>query len=300
MRIRFLHKRPKVINLGDMVCSPRYYFRFRAAVSGVTVLGGGAYGRCGVPEATQLGVDFGRAVAWGIGRSIKQGVASPIDSLPYRIWGLRDRDGVSRDDHFLPCVSCLHEMLDAPIEGDGTLLFLNADERVTAPEAHGAIRAMSGKGGWSVAFNNCSERRFFGAWRGASRVITNSYHCAYWSLLTGREVCIVGYSSKFSSVLTSVGLGASTLRWYKRGAADELIGELDDVRRKSGGARLTNADQVKGEFRQRNIEFAQRLVRAGLMEAVVPQSNHLRGSTWRYTAEQVGSALREMKGRVRG
>ena len=62
----------------------------------------------------------------GVGRSLKRGSDSleRIATLPHLAWGLRDIDGVADPERFLPCVSCLHPMLDAGAGQDGTLLFV--------------------------------------------------------------------------------------------------------------------------------------------------------------------------------
>ena len=45
----------------------------------------------------------------------------------------------------------------------------------------------------------CSN--FVDIFQNNQHIITNSYHAAYWGLLSGHNVTLLGYSSKFTSLL---------------------------------------------------------------------------------------------------
>jgi hypothetical protein len=259
MRVAFIDKSERYGNIGDYLCSPRHYFAVRAKKH-LTILGGGSWKDFGVAEASERSLDYDRTVIWGTGRSLKgrflkgRFKVDPIESLPFRFWGVRDLDGVRNPQRFLPCASCLHPMLDRDA-GRSTLLFLNATEKFTPLPARQALQSKADAKGWRVLFNNCSERDLYEAWREAGRVCTNSYHGAYWGLLSGREVVVAGYSSKFSSLFASLGLSRELLASYERGNSEHMLATIEGAMSK-GFVRLDSYETIKREFREINKHFA--------------------------------------------
>jgi polysaccharide pyruvyl transferase WcaK-like protein len=49
--------------------------------------------------------------------------------------------------------------------------------------------------------NQAPEKDFMKCLAQSSHIITSSYHGAYWGLLSGRTVTLMGYSFKFKSLL---------------------------------------------------------------------------------------------------
>lgn len=249
----------------------------------MTVLGGGVFQDLGEKALSRMGVAPAQVVLWGVGRSSKRSnqPLPPVSALPYPAWGLRDRDGVTDDAHFLPCVSCLHPMLDQPIDGNGTLLFVNADPRVTRPGDTRALQALASSRGWHFLHNSCTDEDMAEALRCHRRVITNSFHGAYWSLLSGHEVKVVGYSSKFESLLTTLGIDPAKLYRYNKprkyavrrwlthfDQANQLCRQITRCADTSEWFQLEDAAALRARFRQINLQFAHRLVNDQIFERV--------------------------------
>jgi hypothetical protein len=257
MRVRFIHKMPMVQNLGDMLCTPKHYFR----------------------------------LAWGIGKSLKPGrdVKEQIESLPYAQWGLRDRDRAKHESNFLPCVSCMHEMLDAPIEREQTLFFLNADIRETPQTLWKELRTMAEARSFNLLMNNCLEAQFANALRFSSKVVTNSFHGAYWSLLSGRSVICLGYSSKFVSLFHSFDFPKDTLIAYDRSVEQDLIEKIRKALSDEHYVHLSDATRFRNEFRERNIRFAETMVKNKLIEDFSVKSAHLSTARKRYIVNRISA-----------
>lgn len=242
------------------------------------------YADLGLGALARHGVDPKHAVLWGVGRSLKRAGErlSAISELPYLTWGLRDVDGVADPARFLPCVSCLHPMLDAPVNGHQTLLFLNADPRVTERDAVIALKAYALSKGWRFMLNDCTELQFRSEFDVSDRILTNSFHAAYWGLLSGRRVGMVGYSTKFNSLLRALRLDDRTLpryekprklarvaRWLGAGGSG-LPDMLTMIEEEQQFLLLPAADATLAEFRGLNMAFARSLLALGAYQAVEP------------------------------
>lgn len=173
-------------NIGDCVCSPCLYFPIKAREVNVPdardhneaiLLGGGA---C---------IDFvtHADVVWGGGMTSKKtNHPTPPEWLEQcRLAGIRDHIPGFR---WVPCVSCMSPLFDAKIEPvHDTVVFRNFRRpplyRRSAPTLANNVRSMAE----AVAFLASGRK-----------IVTNSYHGAYWGQLLGRDVEIVDvYSSKF-------------------------------------------------------------------------------------------------------
>ncbi|WP_127555557.1 polysaccharide pyruvyl transferase family protein [Saccharospirillum alexandrii] len=263
--LTFVHHQPRLYNVGDDLCSPRHYFNLTPAQPGLVIMGGGAYGRYGVKYIRHYGYKPGNTVLWGVGESRSKATGSTVTRLPFLAWGLRDKDRVT-DAHFLPCVSCLHPMLNTPAARTGTLLFLNADPNVTHRKAAEHHLALANARGWHLRYNNASAAETASALARCQRVITNSYHGAYWALLTGHEVILLGYSSKFISLYRSLGLDPAAITPIQRGDPASLQHQLENPPFKNG-ARLASPSETRDEFRDINQCFAQGLVDRGILQS---------------------------------
>lgn len=284
--VLFIHHQPSLRNIGDELCSPKHYFSFESSGRRVAVLGGGVFSDLGEHALAAARVEPKDAVLWAIGRSwmCKDDDVPAISGLPHADWGLRDIDGVVDKDRFLPCVSCLHPMLDDAIDGRGTLLFLNADPRVTPRRELRALRKMAQARGWGFLQNDCSDSAMRRALRLNERIITNSFHGAYWGLLSGHEVAIAGYSSKFTSLLKALGLEYAEMARYEKarrrslfsyvvcGARSGLCQSIDRVAHGDMWVSLPSSKAVLARFRHLNLAFAEAQVRAGTFAAVRPSS----------------------------
>lgn len=262
--INFIHHQPKIYNIGDDLCSPRHYFSLQSAAIPLTILGGGAYNKYAVKYAKRYGLNLSNTVLWGVGESTrKTRPVQKIETLPFAAWGIRDRLRADAE-HYLPCASCLHPMLDTAPGSHGTLLFLNADPNVTDTDAYDDVAHFTKQKGWSLLYNSCSASELTAQFSSVSHVITNSYHGAYWALLTGHTVTLMGYSSKFTSLLSSLGLDSQALIAIQRGIGKGLLTTLEKVEG-SDRQQLPDAKQTLDAHRALNLRFAQKLKAAGLI-----------------------------------
>ena len=270
-KILFLRNRPDVFNLGDYLCTPAHYFDFdcKAYQSALflkgekykVILGGGAFNDLGVGQDVQ----YDKTVAWGVGSSIHGWDSLPTraDDLPYIAYGVRDPDAVSDPSKVLPCVTCLHPLLQLPI-GDETNIFLNFNDLITDRSLVKDKNLIPG-GKCDVYTNYLSELGFMKAFSKSRRIITNSYHVTYWSLLSGREVAIIGYSSKFRSLMKLVGLNPDSLIYYKAANQDDLRNCFPEIIKNDQFHRLNNSDEIKSSFIETNLKFADKLKEIGFV-----------------------------------
>ncbi|AUM13449.1 hypothetical protein [Ketobacter alkanivorans] len=264
--ITYVHHNPSRGNIGDFLCSPRHYFTWSEPLENVVIVGGGVFVEFAVPKLKAQSVDFRKAVLWGVGQSIRDESMNnkQVASLPYLAWGVRDKNFLSDERRFLPCVSCLHPMLDQGSESDETLLFLNFDPKVTPPQALESVCLLAQSNGWRLLFNNCSEGEFRSALACSERIITNSYHGAYWGLLSGRRVNLMGYSSKFFSLLKSFGLSSRACFPVGRGSVEDILTALVDDSFLDAEIKLDDSQCVLAGYRRINICFAESLIEVGL------------------------------------
>lgn len=270
-RVLFCHHMPKRGNLGDLLCSPRHYFNFCGSTGRIAIIGGGVFADYGQKRMKQLGLLRENTVLWGIGVSQAHMTPSVIRGLDfsrsYLLAGFRDLDLVDEESLYLPCVSALHGMLDEGPYGERVLLFLNSDVKVTSTRSLTQLRAFAEEKGWDLLLNNCGETEFRNKFRMASTVITNSYHGAYWSLLSGRKCCVLGHSSKFNSLCFSLGLPFESMVSYEREDPGAL---MESLKRSFEGncVKLEEHDEVLMRCRKKNVEFASRLIDLKICEDV--------------------------------
>lgn len=273
--VNFQHRWPSIFNLGDFLCSPRHYFHFEAGqcddrcASSVTIVGGGAYNQLGCEVATAG--DGSKHIAWGVGRSIAYGTDEPAPLKSafdfHSEFSTRDPDLASEGVPLVPCVSVMHELVDLP-PGHMTGLFLNENPGVGASARNLPV----GLGDVAFGTNAMAEHDFIAMFARTSRLVTNSYHVAYWGLLSGREVAVIGYSSKFDNLLRLLGIDDAPLR-YTRGDGEDLARAIARHTSKPAFLRIPNHLAIKDRFRQTNREFAQRLVERGLLSFAEPCSS---------------------------
>lgn len=297
--IRFFRNEPYIHNIGDLLCCPAYYFSFGAHnIEGnwfkplrakYTVLGGGAFKNFG------LGIveDQSSVVAWGLGSSIHglDSNVARIDELPYGNWGVRDIDSIQDDSRFVPCVSCLHEMLDSP-PGKELLVFLNRNSEITKDQSL-FVSA-------NVYTNALNEKQFSDVWLKSGSVITNSYHVAYWSLLSGRKVSLIGYSSKFRSLYKALGLPLEMIIPFTP-QEDGSLGKLiqSEVKLGQNAVFLPDHKVFLEDYRRRNICFAEKSHAMGLLPAFGIKTHHLDKYLSRHLLSRMRANLRQIRNKVR-
>ena len=270
-KILFLRNRPKLFNLGDYLCTPLHYFDlscdpYQSALflrnkNYKVILGGGAFNDLGVEQ----NVPYEKTVAWGIGSSVHglDSLPTRADNLPYLMYGVRDPDAVSDPEKVLPCVTCLHPLLQLPV-GDETNIFLNFNDKITDNSIVKEKNLIPGNQ-CSIYTNYLSELQFMKAFSKSRRVITNSYHITYWSLLSGREVAIIGYSSKFRSLMKLVGLNPESLIYYNATKQNDFRNCFPEIIKNKQFHQLKNPDDVRNSFVETNLKFASKLKEIGFV-----------------------------------
>lgn len=272
--VAFMHYRTSVFNLGDYLSSPRHYFRFTPRAGGrpVAVVGGGVFGRyerIRVPGAP-IDIDNRARVAWAVGLSLKGADGGGIERLAemarsFDAVSTRDPDHTSEAVTFCPCSSVLNGIVDIP-PGERTGILLNFDPRASGRNALAMLATFRDV---VVGVNAVSERDFRRHFGRCGRIVTNSYHTAFWGLLSGREVAIVGFSSKYDSIRAMFDLPLPP-RHYAMGNAESLRSAIAGALAEGPFARLDDAPGWRRRFRELNLRYAARLVEAGLVERIDP------------------------------
>jgi hypothetical protein len=272
--VSFLHYRTSVFNLGDYLSSPRHYLRFvpRAGGRPVAVIGGGVFGRYerirGPGEPIDL--DNRARVAWGVGLSLKGEDGGGVERLAemarsFDAVSTRDPDHVSDMVPFCPCSSVLNRIVDIP-PGEHTGVLLNFDPRASGRNPLAMLATFRDV---VTGVNAVSERDFRRYFARCGRVVTNSYHTAFWGLLSGRAVSIVGFSSKYDSIRSMFNLPVAPRR-YAMGDAESLRAAIAAALAENSFVSLDDATAWRERFRDLNRRYADRLVAAGLFERIEP------------------------------
>lgn len=239
-------------NIGDDFCTPDKYFKIESD-NNFFVIGGGAYVDYGLKRLKKLNIDPKKTIAWGLGVSDKKLTETKIKSLPYLEWASRDLDVID-SSKFVPCVSCFNRQIIREPVSDNTLIFLNANEKVS-----GNINIDR-----PFLTNAASLDDFIRQWSTADKIITNSYHGIYWSLLSGRSVLPFGYSSKFFSVLKMFEKDLPQENYYKIKNKLELSNLLLMSLNNPNYISIKNSNLFLDKFRSLNYQFATSLSKYGI------------------------------------
>ncbi len=239
-------------NIGDDFCTPDRYFKIESEQN-LFIIGGGAYVDYGIKRLKKLNIDPKRTIAWGLGNSDKKLNENKIAALPYLAWGVRDYNLVETEK-FIPCVSCFNRQIIKEPTGNNTLIFLNANEKVS-----GDIKINQ-----PFITNSSSIDSFLQQWEDADKIITNSYHGIYWALLTGRSVIPFGYSSKFFSVLKMFEKEFPQENFYKIKNKTELSELIQKSVTSSNYISIKNSNLFLDRFRSLNYQFAMSLSQHGV------------------------------------
>ena len=253
------------LNLGDLLCSPKSYFHLESDKR-TLIIGGGIQssyitGKKRPPEG------YDKVVVWGGGLSSepKKTLQSDIDGID--IWTIRDRDCVPDDQHWLPCVSCMHPMMDHPAVENvpgRALLYINADPVIYSPSALLKSRRIAKEHGLDFCTNRADQEDFFDKWHKCERVVTNSYHGIYWSLLAGKKVSIFGYNYKFRSLISILSLETRVITFDKQNRAS-LIEATRAATVEKDSVSLPDSAAVLTGYRKMQTCFAEILYEEGII-----------------------------------
>jgi len=260
----FLRNEPEIFNIGDLLCTPKYYFDFRAkciestnrelfTLADTIIFGGGAFINFG--EGYKF--PYEKTVAWGIGSSVE--TLPHKAELPYRKYGIRDPDSVIEEENLIPCVSCLHPLVKIE-PGKDTSIFVSSSPVVSINTD--SLEDISSE----VYSNGMDEISFIRAFRRTGKVITNSYHVAYWALLSGRSVSVLGFSSKFRSLFKLLGLNPENVNSFNKPINfREIAQEIEGIIDRDDFVNLVNYQEVRDYCIVKNIKFARTCVEQGLL-----------------------------------
>lgn len=235
-------------NIGDLLCTPDNYFDIRAH-GDITIVGGGVWNI----EKLSREASANKTVIWAAGRSIRYPKQSNKFIISnFRLAGFRDILDLEDKSTFLPCVSCLHDLLMKEPNGNKTLVFTNANEQVSSKVEQSNDRI--------TITNACTTEQFLDAWSQCDKVITNSYHGIYWSLLSNREVSPYGYSSKFVNVTALFDIEFPSENLYKVSERFKLPNLINKKQ-----LFISAKDNRINQFRDLNLEFAENCKNVGVI-----------------------------------
>ena len=241
-------------NLGDELCSPRHYFNCTSAKAD-TIMGGGVQTRYILGEKQPPK----NTILWGAGSTGKLDENTMTNCDDFLAWGIRDKSLVTNEHNFLPCVSALHPMLDLPLpKAEKTLLHINADPRIYSYRVLKEVKKMAEINNSIFITNRAPEKDFVKCLAQSSHIITSSYHGAYWGLLSGRTVTLMGYSFKFESLLNILNLEANYIPFIK-GNQETLIEATKQAFIKKKPLKLDYHKDVLKQFRDKQLNFSKTL-----------------------------------------
>lgn len=272
--ISFVHSWPSTFNIGDYLSSPRHYFDFhcysieKSSIKKILILGGGAFNDFGNNIASLIESD--RKIAWGIGRSIPYSeryakITGPI-STSFSFFGSRDRSLLAVNSTLVPCVSVMGDIVDIP-PGAAFGIFLNQNPAVSGSAISDAFSLINADTDTIVGTNALSETEFRARFARTGRIITNSYHIAYWGLLSGRQVALIGYSSKFSSLFDLFQI-PDNITLYERGDGAGLAAAITKAQSAQSFSCLSSPGETKMAFRQMNVNYAKKLVNESVFRKI--------------------------------
>jgi hypothetical protein len=225
LKILGLHIRNS-LNAGDRWSSPLEYFAFPGHGvsigdmrdltdwSEAVIYGGGSI--TASPDFRRYGV----TVAWGVGHHVRQAPWHDAMIAEHeRAAELCDlyfpRDCVRGfEDRWTPCASCMHPVFDEAHKPAHAVVRYSAARRIDV--SNGIDPHMTNESGMieeAVRFLASGEK-----------VITSSYHGAYWAGLLGREVEVVPWGSKFEYVPQ---IGLEECREKNRSAHRQVLALLN-------------------------------------------------------------------------
>jgi hypothetical protein len=265
--VEFLHY-GDLTNVGDYLASPRHYFDF-VCKSPAVIVGGGASNNYFAKRAfSKPGV----RVLWGVGQSWPFGTGpSPFGAvmksmfrrLVYKRASIRDPSLVTSTLQLVPCVSVFNPITEIP-PGQAVSVFVNGNPNVSGNVD--VLRQQLARAGhdFEVYANTLPIEDFTSAFARSRTIITNSYHAAYWGLLSGREVHIIGYSSKFTSLAELFGFNPDAIIRMSRGDGVSLAEGVASCANRVP-MRLADARRVRRAFRQMNLDFADSIAEVGIV-----------------------------------
>lgn len=293
------------LNLGDLLCSPSLYFNLESSRS-TLIIGGGIQSHF-VTGKKHPPAGYDRVCIWGGGLSSQPDFPLFEDIQDIHLWTIRDRTSVPHNRHWLPCVSCMHPMLDDPLVENvpgKSLLYINADPMIYSPKSLLESRRIAKDHGLHFCTNRAGMRTFFSEWHKCESIVTNSYHGAFWSLLAGKNVTLFGYNYKFDSLLQTLYLPRYMIPFDKRNRRSLLTATKAAIQARDS-LTLNDPHNRLSSFRSLQTQFAEKLCFTGIIDSyslrtpneVFARSSENRGGTYRLILEYIGATERYVRRR---
>jgi polysaccharide pyruvyl transferase WcaK-like protein len=143
-------------------------------------------------------------------------------------------------------------------ERDKTLLHINADPRIYSINSLLKVKRLAQEKNALFITNRAPEKDFVSCLAKSSHIITSSYHGAYWGLLSGRTVTLMGYSFKFKSLLNILNLKENFIP-FKKGDQKTLLQATNKAFDQSVVHKLENHTEILSQFRGKQLDFANML-----------------------------------------
>lgn len=273
--VYFVNQRDKdFYNIGDDLCSPKHYFNFQSYNEKILIVGGGAFSDYGYQIPKKISTDI--SILWGIGcsrsldidsklnfyqlirkqvRNIKVHYRKLVARNRYTFISVRDLSEHDKSYTFVPCPSCFHPITEIPV-GNQVGIIINASLKTHGDDIYKALEMLKNEYPTiHVAGNNMSVEEAMLFFSKVDRIITNSYHFAYWALLSGRKVKIIGYSSKFIELIKLFDLSDEFIKKYNKGESASLICHIRQSVINQMWIELPDSKEVRNKFRLCNINF---------------------------------------------
>ena len=209
-------------NAGDWYCAPHHYFKElkgtgldifdykredieiktnfveKIAKNSLIIGGGGLLNRSGfalqMKTLEKLSSKGKKTILWGVGHNEKSHqtygkvVHYSVDVQNFGLAGTRD---YSMPGEYVPCVSCLHPLFDQSYKESQEYGVILHKDTLTKPK----IVALFDK---YPSTSNTKDIKAIIEFIGSSqKIVTDSYHAMYWSMLLGKKVVVIPNSSKF-------------------------------------------------------------------------------------------------------
>ncbi len=209
-------------NIGDWYCAPHHYFKElqgtaldifdyksedpvvannysqQIANNALIIGGGGLLNRSGfklqMNAFEKLPEKGKKIVLWGVGHNEKSpatygNVTSyNVNTDKFGLVGTRD---VNMPGAYVPCVSCLHPIFDKTYTTSQEFGVILHKDTVKKPKITTLFEA------YPTTSNTTNLEELINFIGASEKVVTDSYHAMYWSMLLQKPVVVIPNSSKF-------------------------------------------------------------------------------------------------------
>lgn len=212
MNTVILH-RPDSINAGDYYSNPSLYFDLgnvkvhdikdpksvsKIETNSNVIIGGGGLVQHRkfnerILEAVEQKNRFNKLILWGAGHNYRpkeetEDWHNPKYLDTFDLLGIRDYYE-ERKQNWVPCVSCMHNIFDNNFK-------ITQDTVYYVHQMNKKIRKHNLEN-VTYKYNNIDFESAIEYLGSAKKIVTDSYHGAYWGLLLGKDVTVISWSTKF-------------------------------------------------------------------------------------------------------